>query len=92
MMITEERYQEKCKEMEREWKRYTTRDLLNELQTKLRGCNLERCLACGNTDALVNVLREHFDTDILDPALEPQRKEYGSILNNEPSKPLQGGD
>jgi len=42
------------------WDLETTDYLLDEVKTSLRGCTLPYCLACANTDALVEVLKERF--------------------------------
>ena len=42
------------------WDLETTDYLLEYIKGKLRGCNLRYCLACANSDTLVEVLKERF--------------------------------
>jgi len=42
------------------WDLETTDYLLGEIKSQLQGCQLDYCLACANTDALVEVLKERF--------------------------------
>ena len=44
-----------------EWERKTTRELLSEVESRMRGCNKPNCYACAHTDALADVLRERLE-------------------------------
>jgi len=71
------------------WEEKSTSSLLQEVEDRMRGCAKPLCYACENTNQLVKVLRGRFDTEVLDKVLEEPkyaRREYGSILENKPSK------
>ncbi len=74
-----------------DWEKETTELLLSDIKSRLQGCNLPYCLSCANTDALVDVLRDRIRRAVEDLSnyggIFPEpRREYGSILNNEPAK------
>jgi len=51
------------------WEQMGTSQLFEEIEERLLGCIDPLCLSCANTNVLVRVLRERFETEI-DKALK----------------------
>ncbi len=64
--LTDEEKQERLdehQEYDRQfWEKYTTEQLLNEVEESLQGCADPYCLACGNKNMLVATLRKRYQS------------------------------